>query len=257
MFWWLKLPDETQRLTWQRDWGYIAEAYALSVLARIASSGKCDFAARVPSSAGELDAAIWLGRRIALVEITSSSLREAETTSADWQLLRDGLRRTFVENLEGKKAGYKEAVLQLVRDVRVVLEGGFEFEKPPKAIDRIYPVMIAATRYVRAPGVVNFLQGEFRKALPPEHASVTADLAVLGLEDLEVVETLIMKRPALRMGLARGFLEVLRVWDNDRGPDPSWWQFVEAVWGRVGRNDEIGKAFDRWRQTIPGWFVKF
>lgn len=256
VFWWLKLPDETQRFAWQRDWGYIAEAYAIGVLRRIASSGKCEFAPRVSSAAGELDAMMWLGRRVALIEITSSSLREAETSSSDWQILRDGLRRTFVENVDGKKPS-KEAVLQLVRDVRVVLEGGFKLEKPPKGVDRIHPVMIAAARYVRTPGVVNFLQAEFRKALPPEHAAVTADLAVLDFEDLETVEALITKRPALRIGATRGFLEVLRVWNSDRGPGPSWWQFVEAVWGRVGRNDEMGKAWDRWRQTVPGWFRKF
>jgi hypothetical protein len=254
IFWWLKSLDEDQQLKWQDDWGYVAEAYVIHVFARVAAFGNCKLVPRVETSEGEVDAVILVNGHVALIEITSSSLREAETTSADWELLRDGLKRGFVENPKSKKGPYKEAALQLVRDVRVLLEGKLPAVPKPKKVQRIYPVMVCADRRLRTPGVVNFLQGEFRQRLADEHKPVTADLAVLGLEDVEELESILTATKSLQWGTVRGFLEILRTWDKERGPAPSWWQFVEVMWGRQRRNEVLQQAFTKWRESVANRF---
>jgi hypothetical protein len=255
VFWWLKALDDDQQLKWQDDWGYVAEAYVIHVLARVAGYGNLRLAPRVETGEGEVDAVISVNDHVALIEITSSSLREAETTSADWKLLRSGLIRGFVENTANKKGPYKEAVLQLVRDVRVLLEGKLPSVPKPKKIHRIYPVMVCADRRLRTPGVVNFLQTEFRERLPKDHKPMTADLAVLGLEDVEELESILTATNSLQWGSVRGFLEILRKWDKDRGPAPSWWQFVEVMWGRQRANVALQQAFTKWREGVKDRFL--
>jgi hypothetical protein len=254
VFWWLKTLEEDQQQKWQDDWGYVAEAYALKVLTRVASFGNCSVAPRANTPEGEVDAVIWVNGHVALVEVTSSSLREAETTSANWELLRDGLRRGFIENTGGKKGPYNEAVMQLVRDIRVLLQGNLPAIPLPRKVQRIYPVIIAADRRLRTPGVVNFLQLEFRQRLPDEYRSRTADLAVLGLEDVEDIESVLDAKKSLQWGTVRGFLEILRLWDRERGPAPSWWQFVEVLWGQRPRNRALQDAWTHWRQTVASHF---
>jgi len=255
IFWWLKSLDEDQQVKWQDDWGYVAEAYVIQVLNRVATFANCKLVPRAETVEGEVDAVMSVNNQVAVVEITSSSLREAETTSADWELLRDGLMRGFVENPSGKRGPYKEAVLQLVRDVRVLLNGKLAAVPKPNKIQRIYPVMIGADRRLRTPGVVNFLQKEFRQRLPDDHRPLTADLAVLGLEDIEELESILTATKPLQLGSVRGFLEILRKWDKERGPAPSWWQFVEVMWGRQRPNATLQQAFMKWRQGIADRFL--
>lgn len=107
----------------------------IHVLTRVAAFGNCKLVPRVETEEGEVDSVMLVNGHVALIEITSSSLREAETTSADWELLRDGLKRGFVENPKSKKGPYKEAALQLVRDVRVLLEGKLSAVPKPKKVN--------------------------------------------------------------------------------------------------------------------------
>src|SRR5207248_7797245 len=119
-------------------------AYVIQVLSRVATFGNCKLVPRVETVEGEVDAVMSVNNHVAVVEITSSSLREAETTSADWELLRDGLTRGFVENPSGKKGPYKEAVVQLGRHVRALLDGKLAAVPNPKKIQRPQPVMLGA-----------------------------------------------------------------------------------------------------------------
>ena len=114
--------------------------------------------------------------------------------------------------------------------------------------------MVCADRRLRTPGVVNFLQGEFRQRLAEDHKAITADLAVLGLEDIEELESILVSTKSLQWGSVRGSLEILRTWDKNRGPAPSWWQFVEVIWGRQKRNEALQQAFNNWREAVPDRF---
>src|SRR5262249_25615800 len=248
--------DSTRRSRNPRRHGSRSRAGApLQVLNRVATFANCKLVPRVETVEGEVDAVMSVNNHVAVVEITSSSPREAETTSADWELLRDGLTRGFVENPSGKKGPYKEAVLQLVRDIRVLLNGKLAAVPKPNKIQRIYPVMIGADRRLRTPGVVNFLQKEFRQRLPADHRPATADLAVLGLEDIEELESILTATKSLQLGSVRGFLEILRKWDKERGLAPSWWQFVEVMWGRQRPNPTLQQAFMKWRQGMADRFL--
>ena len=102
--------------------------------------------------------------------------------------------------------------------------------------------------------MVNFLQSEFRQRLADEHKAITADLAVLGVEDVEELESILSSTKSLQLGSVRGFLEVLRVWDRDRGPAASWWQFVEVMWSRQRRNEALQIAFNKWREAVADRF---
>lgn len=254
IFWWLKDVDIDQSRLWQNDWGYVAESYVLQVLNRVADAANCDFEGRIKIEGAEVDAAMWANRHVAVFEITTSSLRETEETSANWKTVRDGLLRAFVENPKGKKGPHPEAVTQLVRDVSLVLDGKLEMLGRPNKISRVYPVMIATDRRARTPGVVNFLQAEFQKMLPSAVQSRCAALAVLGLEDVEDAEALTLARLGLRIGQVRGLLQMLRKWDVDRGPGPSWWQFTEAVIGHPPANPVIKSTFRRWSAAVDGKF---
>jgi len=97
-------------------------------------------------------------------------------------------------------------------------------------------------------------QGEFRRRLADEHKPITADLAVLGLEDVEQLESILTATKSLQWGSVRGFLEILRTWDKERGPAPSWWQFVEVIWGRQRRNEALQQAFTKWREAVADRF---
>jgi hypothetical protein len=197
------------------------------VLRRMAESWGCVFAPRIESEEGEIDAVIVCKGHVAVVEITSSSLRDAEGTSTDWQRLRTGLQRTFVENATGKKGPYK--------------------------VHRVYPVMVTADRRTRTPGVLRFLQKQFSSLLTGDEAKSVAGLAVLHLEDVELLDEMVRTRTDLG-GTPRGVLKVLRRWDVDRGEAPSWWQFIEVVYGDVPANTEVENAAENWRASLPGVF---
>ena len=84
--------------------------------------------------------------------------------------------------------GYTVVALDLDDEALNTLGVSTARQRKGRARERIYPVMVCSDRRLRTPGVVNFLQGEFRQRLAPEHRPLTADLAVLGLEDVEELE---------------------------------------------------------------------
>jgi hypothetical protein len=98
VFWWLKDIGSDQSHAWQQDWGYVAEDYVIRVLKGIAIASGCHFAVHVESTEGEVDALMWRDGQVALFEVTTSSLREAESSTTDWRVLRTGLLRAFVQN---------------------------------------------------------------------------------------------------------------------------------------------------------------
>lgn len=256
VFWWLKSLEANQQQLWQDDWGYVAEAYAIRILERCAQLANCTFKPRLMTAQGEIDGVFWMKGHVAVIEITSSSLRETEGTSVNWEMLRDGLRRAFVENPgSGAKPAYKEAVLQLVRDVRLILNQRIAEQVPIENLQRVYPVMIATDRRIRTPGIVRFLQDEFADRLEPAERERVAGLAVLGFEDLETLESLIRSRNELQRKTPRGPLKVLRRWDLDRGAGPSWWQFVEVTFGSAPASQELEDEFNEFKTSVPNYFV--
>lgn len=251
IFWWLKPLTTDQQLHWQQQWGYIAEAYVLRVLARCAHLASCQFKPRLMTAAGEIDAVMWSKGQVAVFEITSSGPRAAEGTSVRWQDVRDGLRRAFVER---PGTGKKEAIFQLARDVRLVLNGGIQSGVSISNLQRIYPVMIGTDRSVRTVGVSPFLEEEFAAQLTADERQHVAGLAIWGLEDLETLESLLHTRADLRKHTPHDLLKVLRRWDLERGQAPSWWQFVAAAYGAVAVNDELQEEFEAFRATLPTFF---
>lgn len=254
IFWWLKPLGADQRQRWQDQWGYIAEAYAIRILQRCGNLAACSFRPRLLTSAGEIDALLWKEGHVAVFEVTSSGLRASEGTSVKWEHVRDGLRRAFVERPPlGKKPAYKEAILQLVRDVKLLLNG--QVDVPIANLQRVYPVMIGTDRSVRSVGVCPFLEDEFASRLDSHERQRVAGLAVWGLEDLEGLESQLHARSDLQKGTPSGLIRVLRRWDLERGPAPSWWQFIEATYGGDrGVNDELSREFDAFRAALPTFF---
>ena len=113
--------------------------------------------------------------------------------------------------------------------------------------------MVTADRRTKTPGVLRFLQHEFNSLLTGDEAKSVAGLAVLHLEDLELLDEMVRTRKDLG-GTPRGVLKVLRRWDMDRGEAPSWWQFVEVAYGDVPTHTEVEEAADSWRSSLPAVF---
>ena len=109
---------------WQQDWGRVAEAYAASVLERIAKSSRCNFLADVAEGFDwQVDGVMWERGRVAVIEISAGSLTDTAAYSGDSNKLQAGLQNTFVRSeREGKKPKH-EAVLQLERDIRLLRDG--------------------------------------------------------------------------------------------------------------------------------------
>ena len=249
LFWWLKPLAGKQHRAWQADWGQVVETYVLRKMEAIAD-GQLDWRPRVPlRPKGELDGALWHDGDIILIEVTSSLLLEAEAISGDWRQLQAGLRRILIERPDG----YKEAGAQLKRDIETLMAGGTDL--PIRQVRRIYPVIVSAKRNVRTPGVCRYLQTEFASSLTPEQASLCAPLAVLGLEDVDSLETLIKVRPEIRER-GKGMLEVLKRWDGIQGRSQAWWYFIEETYGDLPANDDLKRAMSLWQATVKQYMRK-
>lgn len=248
LFWWLKDLDEEQARTWQTDFGQIAEAYVLRVLARASKAAGVEFLPRVKGADWEIDGILRCKGHIGLIEISASSLREAEATSGDPAKLGSALTRVLVEAPSRRGDGIKnEAVGQLVRDVRLLLSGNIP-QIGSIQPTRIYPIVVAADRRISTPGVVRFLQHALVNRLTEVERLVVAPLAVWGLDDVEIIEGLVAGGFDLH-GTPRGPLKLLRKWDLAGGRFPSWWQFIEHQFGQVDRTDELVAAFGRWKEN--------
>jgi hypothetical protein len=249
----VKDPNSLQAQPWQTDWGQLAEGYVLWLLEKAAAASNCGFLKNVKWATGELDAAIWFKGHVAIVEITSSSMRDVVAFSGDWTRFRQGLHQAFVQSTRPGKPLYAEAVLQLARDAKAMIEGTLKDQVPARNIQRIYPVMIALDRKLRVPGAWHYLDEELKKALGDVSSRCSA-LIPLNLEDLEELEQLIQDRGDEFRGTPSGLLRVLRRWDVDRGVAPSWWQFMEYVAGQTKRNRFLVEESERWREDIKAHF---
>lgn len=249
VFWWVKDPDVLQEVPWQRGWGYLAEAYVSWLLEQVAASSHCEFRKDVKWDDGQLDAAIWFKGHIALIEITSSSLTDDAAYSGDSDKFKAGLHQTFVQSTRPGKAPKAEAVLQLARDVKALMEGKLSKEIPVRDVQRVYPVMIALDRRLRTPGAWHYPNHELRRALA-DHSPTASALVPLNLEDVEELEQLMHDRRSEFGGTPPGFLGILRRWDTDRGICPSWWQFMEWLAGDVRPNRHLTEEAARWNDEI-------
>jgi len=247
IFWWLKDPDVDQQDMWQADWGQISEEYILRVLQRIATGSHASLFPRIQLRTGEIDAAVCFKRHLALVEITTSRIGDPAANSGDTNVLRQALKRTFVGRERLGQEPYREAVLQLARDIDSVLTDRVsQIPLPNTDIQRLYPIMIATDKRVRTPGVWQLLDAELREALKAEHATKVAALVVLSVEDLEEMDQAVRDRPLAMAGSPPGVFKLLRRWDFDRGVAPSWWQFIQPLYPSYRRNsflDDEAKGF--------------
>jgi hypothetical protein len=253
IFWWVKDPDVLQQQPWQQDWGYLAEAYALWLIEKIAASSHCEFRKNVKWDGGELDAAIWFKGHVALVEITSSSLSDLAAYSGDSEKFKTGLHQAFVQSTRPGKAPKAEAVLQLARDAKALMEGELSEEIPVQKIQRVYPVMIALDRRLRTPGAWHYLNHELRNEIA-DLTSTASALVPLNLEDVEELEQLLHDRRSEFGGTPPGFMRILRRWDADRGVGPSWWQFLEWLAGDVRPNRLLAEESASWKDEIRSHF---
>jgi hypothetical protein len=258
IFWWTKSDAASEQDDpWQRCWGRLFEAYCLVVLRRIAGATGCGFLAPVSWGGDlEMDAAMWFKGHVALFEITCSSLRDADAHSLDPDRLRSAVSRSFVEaNSSGKTK--LEAVGQLARDVTSATSGGMQQSNPvlPTKLQRVYPVMIAADRRTRTPGLWHQLGSELSTRIGASGAPCSA-LAVLGIEDLDHAEQLTADNLSVFRGTPPGLLRLLRRWDLERGPvAPSWWQFVDVLGLRARPNQVLAAESRRWLEETRPRFV--
>lgn len=253
IFWWVKDPEVPQQQPWQQDWGYLAEAYVLWLLEKIAASSHCEFRKNVKWDGGELDAAIWFKGHVALAEITSSPLSDDAAYSGDSEKFRAGLYQAFVQSTRPGKAPEAEAVLQLARDAKALMEGKLSKEIPVQNVQRVYPVMIALDRRLRTPGAWHYPNRELRNEIA-DLTSTASALVPLNLEDVEELEQLLHDRRSEFGGTPPGFLRILRRWDTDRGVGPSWWQFMEWLAGDVRPNRHLAEEIARWKDEIRSHF---
>ncbi|HAM45122.1 MAG TPA: hypothetical protein DCM67_08915 [Propionibacteriaceae bacterium] len=253
LFWWLKDPDVPQSQLWQADWGVLAEGYVSWLLEQAAVASNCGFARNVKWGDEELDAAIWFKGHVALVEVSSSGLSDEAGNSGDWTKLKTGLQQTFVQSTRPGKPPKAEAIMQLARDVRALLDGTLAEHIPirPDALTRVYPVLVATDRRLRVPGAWYYLNAKLQEATGPTLASA---LVPLNVEDVEEVEQLLNYRGAEFRGTPPGILRVLRRWDVDRGSGPSWWQFMEWLAGPVLLSRHIKEEMGRWKDEVRSHF---
>jgi hypothetical protein len=254
VFWWVKAPDALQAQPWQQDWGVLGEAYVLWLLEQLAIASNCEFRPNLKWNGGELDAAIWFKGHVALIEITTSTMSEVNAFSGDWQKFRSALHQTFVESTRPGKPPYKEAVLQLSRDVKMLVDGSLSEQIPIKSVQRAYPVLIALDRKLRVPGAWHYLNEQLITDLG-DAAKVSCALAPLNLEDVEELEQLMHDRRKEFGGTPPGLLRILRRWDTDRGVAPSWWQFMNYLAGNTRVSRHLVAESAAWKEEIKKHFT--
>lgn len=256
IFWWTKSPDEPQQRLWQEDWGYLAEAYAIDILARIAAASGCGFEPRVDFGTGEIDAVMWNKGRIAVIEITTSRIQDEAANSGFPEPLRAGLIRAFVGRDDRRGREVKEVVRQLGRDI-IALHAG-QVQQVPIPVDqvqRIYPVAVCLDDRVRTPGVWRVLDAHLKDSIGAPEAARTAALVAISFEDLEEIDEAVRSNIKAVRGTPRGFLKLLCKWDVERGPvAPTWWQFMSLLYPQYMRNTILDAELKRQREVVKGRF---
>lgn len=264
IFWWLTggPGGAAQRRAWQQAFGRLCESYVLDRLVELASPDGQEMLPNVRWNGGELDALLWHGDRLAVVEVSSGFIPNAPKMSGDHIRLREALRNRYVEHVDTRGETTAEAVAQLARDIRWLIErrrAGDLHGVPLRGIETIHPVVIAADRTVRTQGVWRYLDSELRTRLPEGLPWQVAPLAVLGLEDLEWIEQASRDRhPRLQQSLPP-FLQVLRWWEFDVNRNRTFWQLLVDWLGEGQPNARLAYVSRAWLErmrsrfrTVPG-----
>lgn len=262
LFWWAGTPEKKQDHPWQRDWGDLVELYVVRLLNWIATQSGCGFKADIKWGAGQLDAAMWFKGHVALFEISAGMMTDLAAHMGDPEALRDGLTRTLVRSKSDGK-DKDEAVAQVARDIKALLAGELQDQIGISDITRVYPVVIAIDRRVRVPGLRFWFDKVFSDELTAmagsDRARVGA-LAVLALEDLEVIEQLVRDNHQELKGTPRGLIKLLRLWEMRRDRLPklgvraaAWHQFMRDM-GATEANDRLQAEADKWWAEVKNIF---
>ena len=93
-----------------------------------------------------------------------------------------------------------------------------------------------------------------------EDRSKVAAIAVLGLDDLEMVEGFIQQKNAALAGTPRGLVKLLRSWEltrdnltKSRVRATTWYQFAREV-GDPGTNSRLQAETDKWWAEVKALF---
>jgi ABC-type transporter Mla MlaB component len=135
---------------------------------------------------------------------------------------------------------------------------------PVPKVTRVYPAVVAIDRRVRVPGLRFWFDEVFAQELETQLAEIerteVGALAVLALEDLEVVEQLVRNGHVDLKGTPRGLIRLLRLWELRREKLPktgkraaAWAHFIRDV-GAPGRNDRLQAEADRWFGELQAIF---
>jgi hypothetical protein len=245
MLWWLTAGPGggPQVRAWQEAFGQLCETYVLDLVSVIGGPGVLP---NVQWDAGELDALLWSGDRLAVIEVSSGFLANAPKMRGDHVALRQELRRRYVEHIDQDGNVEREAVAQLARDIEWLLarrRAGDGPAIPLQIIQTIHPVVIAADRAARTHGIWRYLDSELRQRLPENLPWEVAPLAVLGLEDLEWIEQAVRdQHPRLQGGLPP-LLQTLRWWHFDVHRYPAFWQLLNDALGEGQPNSRLRDLF--------------
>jgi hypothetical protein len=253
VFWWTTTPGEEQKHHWAADWGVLAEAYALSVLERIAKRTACTFVPDLKQEGEwQVDGAIWSpDNRLVLVEVSAGALRDAEAIGGDAALLKSGLHRIYVESLR-KGRPKAEAVKQLARDVQLLIDRDLQKLGVPEPT-RVYSLLVVFDRRLQAPGAWLYLDDELAAAFPKPTRWPISALAVITIEELESIEA--MADAGKLAGEPPGILKALRLWEATSPRAQAWWHHMNRYWPDRPVNARIKKTGDDWAESMREWFA--
>lgn len=217
MLWWLTAGPGAgpQARAWQEAFGGLCETYVLDLVGVVGGPGVLP---NVRWDGGELDALVWHGERLAVIEVSSGLLANAARMSGDHRALQNELARRYVEHVDRNGTVEREAISQLARDIHWLLERRRAGDFAPVAlrtIETIHPVLVTADRAARTQGIWQFLDAELRRRLPDDLPWQVAPLALVGLEDLEWIEQAARDNHHRLQGGLPPLLQTLRWWEFD------------------------------------------
>jgi hypothetical protein len=258
MFWWLTEGPggRAQVRAWQQAFGELCESYVLDLL-RATDDGAVF--PNVRWLTGEIDALIWSGDHLAVVEICSGFMANAPKMSGEHLRLRDELRRRYVEHVNTDGSSDPEAVAQIARDVEWLLERRRANDGQPlplRGIETIHPVLIAADRAARTQGVWRYLDSELQRRLPQGMPWTVAPLAVLGLEDLEWIEQAARDRHPRLQGVVPPVLQTLIWWQFDVSRYRAFWQLLGDWLGKPQPNARLRDLFQQRQGQMRARFTR-
>jgi hypothetical protein len=216
---------------WTDDFGTLYEGYVGSILqslgARLGGQYVRDVHYGVAGDdAGQIDALVRAGTVLAIIEVKASQVRPTLLSHGTVEQVRDDLERKFVGDAGGRKgvSQLEHAIHWLTRQ----RSKGQRFEGIDlKGIDTIIPVLIAADRHLRYPGLGQWFDYNLQEVLRVVTPRVQP-LVICGTEDLENLEHLALRAgPTVMESLIRYARNVRRAaeplwmhYDSPRGPHP-------------------------------------